>query len=172
MDVLKELKIDKRTIVIFCSDNGASRHGDNGALSGFKGSVWEGGHRVPAIVRWPGHIQAGIISQEIILSMDIFPTVLELAGIDNSGEVDGISIAQYLLTNNPLPQRVVFWHHGDSYAVREGKWKLISFRETEPSKLYNLDADIKEMYDVSKENPDIVSKLAKELKKWKKDVFL
>jgi arylsulfatase A-like enzyme len=168
---LKQLELDNRTIVIFCSDNGANQHGNNGILKGSKGSVWEGGHRVPAIIRWPGHIQAGIISTEIVLSMDFFPTILELAGIESSKEFDGISIAQHLLDNKSLPKRTVFWQHGDSYAVRDGKWKLIFFRENEPPKLYNLDTDIKEIFDISNKHPDVVSKLVNELKQWKENVF-
>ena len=152
MSLLKELELDHKTIVIFCSDNGANRNGSNGNLRGFKGSVWEGGHRVPAIIRWPGSIKPGWTSNETVLSMDIFPTLMEFAGLANYSGLDGISMADHLLNRKPLPPRTLFWQHGNDFAVRKNNWKLIVPNTYENPELFDLKSDIKELNDVSGEN--------------------
>jgi len=170
MDILKELDLDKKTVVIFCSDNGANKNGSNGCLRGFKGSLWEGGHRVPAIIRWPEYIEPGWTSKETVLTMDLFPTIIELAGVKSYNNVDGTSIVRHLLDSTPLPVRTLFWQHEGQYAVRKGKWKLI-VSDNESPELYDLEKDIKEMFNVSEKYPDKVKELLDELKKWKRNVF-
>jgi len=171
MDVLKELKLDNKTVVIFCSDNGANRNGSTGGLKGFKGSVWEGGHRVPAIIRWPGRIKQGQTSNEPVLTMDIMPTILEIAGHENYTGIDGISLADHLINNKPLSSRVLFWQHGNYYAIRKNNWKLVVSKNYENPELYDLKSDVTELIDVSDKNPKIVKDLLEELKAWQKDVF-
>jgi arylsulfatase A len=170
LNILKELNLDNKTIVIFCSDNGANNNGSNGVLSGFKASVWEGGHRVPAIIRWPDYIKPGLTSQETILTMDIFPTILELAGVENYRNIDGKSFAGHLLYNKPLTPRTLFWQHADKYAARKGNWKLIIPGNNASPELYNLNLDLREMNNVADKYPKILNELLLELKEWKKDV--
>ncbi len=171
MELLRELELDNKTVVIFCSDNGANRNGSNGNLRGFKGSVWEGGHRVPAIIRWPGSIKPDWTSNETVLTMDIFPTVMEFAGLANYSGVDGISVADHLLNRKPLPPRSLFWQHGNDFAVRKNNWKLIVPNTYENPELYDLKSDVKELNDVSGENQGMVKELIGELKSWEKSVF-
>jgi arylsulfatase A-like enzyme len=123
---LKQLKLDSNTLVIFCSDNGyASKMKTDTLLRGAKASVWEGGLRISAIIKWPGHIKPNTLSEETILSMDIFPTLLDLADIPNPSNLDGVSIAQHLKSQQPLPDRSLFWQHREGYAVRKENWKLV-----------------------------------------------
>lgn len=170
LNILKQLKLDNNTIVIFCSDNGAPKVGSNGTLRGGKGSVWEGGHRVPAIIQWTGHIKPGWISQEVILTMDIFPTVLELAGNVKNTEVDGVSIAKHLLYKKPLVSRTLFWQAADRYAVRKGKWKLVVTGFNAKPELYDMILDFEEKNNVADDHPDIINKLQDEFKKWELNV--
>lgn len=171
LDLLTQLKLDANTIVIFCSDNGfAPKVKSNTVLRGNKATVWEGGHRVPAIIRWPGHIQPNTISKEIVLSMDFFPTLLEIAGIENPQNIDGISIASHLFSQEPLPERTVFWQHKNSSAVRKGRWKLLVQDAKTPPELYDLENDLSEENDAADAHPQIVKTLNNELRAWQEDV--
>lgn len=170
LNSLKKFGLYENTVVIFCSDNGATQIGSNGVLRGSKGTVWEGGHRVPAIIQWPRYIHRGVSSKETILSMDFFPTILKLAGIDYPKAVDGTSIDDHLLHEKPLEPRMVFWQHGKGCAARYGKWKLIVHdSETQPE-LYDLQTSIEENHNVAGNHPDLVKELLSALKKWQKDV--
>jgi len=173
LNFLKESNQVENTIVIFCSDNGANNHGSNGILKGYKGSVWEGGHRVPAIIRWPEYIKPGRISTETVLTMDLFPTILELAGCISHDDYDGRSIARHLLDNESLPPRTLFWQHiGNSsdfqFSVRKGKWKLVASQNNEVRELYDLNSDVKELLNVSDLYPDTVNDMLDELEEWRK----
>ncbi len=175
LEVLSTSGLDRHTIVFFCSDNGASRRGSNGNLRGRKGSVWEGGHRVPAIVRWPGKIAPGRESDATITTMDIFPTVLELAGAKMFSDVDGVSIATHLLQEQPVPERVLFWEHVDNRgnhhdAVRDGKWKLVLPAGQKEASLFNLEKDIQESHNIASRNPRRVASMLEKLNAWKTDV--
>ncbi|MCC5930756.1 MAG: sulfatase-like hydrolase/transferase [Cyclobacteriaceae bacterium] len=167
---LQAFDLSKNTVVIFISDNGATTVGSNGNLRGFKSSLWEGGHRVPAIIHWPGFINAGWVSEETVLTMDLFPTIMEWAGVQYDYNLDGISIAQHLLQNNPLQARNLFWQHGKDYAVRSGKWKLL-LADNENIKLFDVETDIEEQYDVAEKYPDIKQDLLDLLESWKNEVF-
>lgn len=172
-DMFKALQVfglSKNTVVIFISDNGATTIGSNGNLRGFKSSLWEGGHRVPAIIHWPEYINAGWTSEETILTMDLFPTIMEFAGVQYDKNLDGISIAQHLLHNNALPARKLFWQHGKDYAVRSGKWKLL-LADKENIKLFDLEKDIEERHDLAEKHPDIKQELLEALESWKNEVF-
>ena len=122
MKKLQELKLDKNTIVFFCSDNGATNLGNNGILSGFKGSLWEGGHRVPAIAWYPEKIKAGIFTESTVLSMDILPTLLSVAGISNQKKLDGKDFSEVLFSQKQLEERPLFWRFNNQWAVRKGDW--------------------------------------------------
>jgi arylsulfatase A-like enzyme len=175
MQTLAEEGLDENTIVVFCSDNGAAgRWGDNGRLRGAKAAVYEGGHRVPGIIRYKGKIPAGQISHETVISMDFLPTFLDFIGAQPSGKnIDGISIKNLLLNGEPLPERDLFWSFGNKNAIRSGKWKLVSIEKDgeQNIELFDLENDLSEKKNLPKEYPEITNKLLNKLEKWNKEIM-
>ncbi len=177
---LKELGLDRDTLVLFSSDNGTT-HLDKevdakffdsvGPLRGLKGSLYEGGIRVPMIARWPGKIQPGSTTDHISAFYDVMPTIAELAGIDPPAGIDGISFAPTLLGQPERQQqhRCLYWEfggYGGQQAVRMGDWKgvrrdMLRRNNPDPLKieLYNLRDDIGESRDVAAQHPDIVARI-------------
>jgi arylsulfatase A-like enzyme len=192
---LDELKLSENTLVIFSSDNGGvggyveaginAREGitSNAPLHGGKGMLYEGGIRVPWIARWPGRIQPGRTCAEPILSVDLFPTFLELAGArPEKGQVlDGVSFTPLLFGGSTrLDRKALFWHFPGylgsgkdiwrttpAGAVRSGDWKLIEFFEDGKLELYNLKDDIGEKKDLAKDNTAKRDELHKLLQDWR-----
>lgn len=163
----------ENTIILFISDNGASKFGNNGVLRGTKGSPYEGGSRVPAIFSYPNKIKQAIINNEIILTMDVLPTLLDF--IDQKPSVknlDGISIKDNLIHQTNLPKRDVFFSFSNKSFIRSGYWKLISKERKNNQKLelYNLTDDLVERNNLSKTNPDLVKTLSEKLKLWQKEI--
>ncbi len=170
---LKEEGIDKNTIFIFTSDNGP-KVGSAKPLRGRKAETWDGGQRVPAIIVWPGKIPKGVVCNDFVTAMDLFPTLAKISGakIPGSLKMDGIDISNYLFhpkTTN-LPERPFYFYarNGEMEAVRLGEWKLHlkKSRGWSPDKdgafpvsLYNLDTDISEKNNVAKQYPKVVEKL-------------
>ena len=153
------------TLVIFCSDNGATRLGDSGVLRGNKGSAWEGGHRVPLLVRGPG-VPAGV-TDRLAMTMDLFPTLCGLAGVD-PGEVDGIDLAAGGDWTAD-PERTVHWQHGASSAVRRGDLKLVR-NGKKLGGLYDLATDVGEKDDLSQTRADVAAELSRLHAEWLADV--
>ncbi|MDN5202141.1 sulfatase-like hydrolase/transferase [Fulvivirgaceae bacterium BMA10] len=175
MDLLETLDLDENTLVFFCSDNGGTGYADNGKLRGTKGSVWEGGHRVPAIAWWPGKIKAGQINNDILMTMDIFPTMVNLTNGNNNTEFDGIDFTQTLFKNETIEDRYLFWRHKHSkdqkkVAVRNGTWKLVIQDADVSPELYDLNNDLSEKNNVASEFPGIAKRLLTQLRKWEKEV--
>ncbi len=165
MQLLEAKGLSENTIVIFCSDNGANKRGSNGLLRGYKAGLFEGGHRVPAIVRWPGKIVAGQTSDETVLSMDFFPTLCEMAGIPLEDRVlDGQSIAGHLLEGTPLPERTLFWEYEGKQAVRKGNWKWI--RQGNTTGLYDLESDIGEQSSLIEQLPGLATEMEEAFVEW------
>jgi arylsulfatase A-like enzyme len=174
MQKLKETGLDNNTIVIFCSDNGASNNGSNGNLKGFKAGLYEGGHRVPAIAWYPTKFKGGTVSEESVLTMDFLPTFLDIIGeVPQSKTIDGISIKNHLFSAEPLPKRDLFWSFGNKNAVRSDNWKLvaITLEGQETIELFDLTEDISEKNNLTEYHPKIVKQLRKKLKNWQKEVF-
>ena len=168
---LKELKLDKNTFVLFCSDNGGDRKlSSNGILKGFKGSVWEGGHRVTAIAWCPELIAPNQQRDEPVLTMDIYPTLADMIGVETPEDIDGISLKKHLFEGETLPERELFWQHGAQVAMRKGDWKLVLENEHAKPKLFNLKSDIGEMNDLAEENPVLVKEMLHKIAWWKEDV--
>lgn len=166
---LEELQLNEKTLVFFCSDNGGlDQIANNGNLRGSKGSLWEGGHRVPAIAWWPGNIEAGSVSSETVMSMDLFPTFVNLSKMKTNNKFDGVDISRLLLEQIDLPDRSVFWKYRKQKVIRSKNWKLIV--ENDTSRLYNLWEDIAEQKDLAKSEKSLVSELKLELDSWEKDV--
>lgn len=164
---LKEHGVLDNTLVFFCSDNGANPRGSNGPLRGHKGQIWEGGHRVPAIASWPGKIAAGSETAATALTMDLFPTMLEAAGIKAPGNLDGVSLLPLMAKGEPLAERTVFWDVNGGSAARRGPWKLVTGQRGKKgaAQLFNLDRDIGEKSPV--ENAEVEADLGKALEAWK-----
>ena len=145
VETIDRLDLTNDTFIFFFSDNGANQHGSNGNLRGRKGTLWEGGHRVPAIAYWPGKIAPEQVCNETAISLDIFPTLL---GIENATApvglaLDGVDLAPVLFEDRPLAPRTLFWEHNQQQAVREGSWKLVVIRKQEETDiaLSNLSED-------------------------------
>ena len=179
---LEELGLDKDTLVVFTSDNGGYNEyrggyteiSSNGPLQGQKGSMLEGGHRVPAIAHWPGCIPGGSRTDQTALTMDLLPTALDVAGIpatvpSGRNKLDGTSLLPLLCQQQSLPPRTVFWALGGAKAARSGDWKLI-VGEDHPPRLYHLGNDISESRDVASEHVQLVNRLTAELDAWSEEV--
>ncbi|MEM7010467.1 MAG: sulfatase [Verrucomicrobiota bacterium] len=182
---LEELNIADNTVVIFFSDNGGlCTKGKPGPTSNLplrsgKGWLYEGGIREPTIVRAPGLTKPGSICYSPVVSMDFFPTMLEIAGLDLQPDLhaDGISITN-LLKGEKADARELNWHyphyHGSTWApgaaIRDGDWKLIEFWEFDEVELYNLAEDPGEQTDLSAKHPERVQQLLKKSETWRKQM--
>ena len=164
------LGLAENTLIFFCSDNGANQRGSNRPLRGFKGSNWEGGHRVPAVARWSGHVPAGTVSNELAISIDLMPTTLALAGasLPEGHNLDGVSLLPVLLERKPLGNRKLFWN---GKAMRDGPWKLIGGgRGAKGAGLYNLAEDIGERNNLAEDYPQRVRQMQAAIRAWQQDV--
>lgn len=167
---LKELSLEENILVVFISDNGGETFGHNGNLRADKGSLFEGGHRVPAIAWWKGKILPGV-TDELTASIDWMPTLVALAGVDkaNVPEQDGADLGPVLLEQKKLKQRNIYWRYRKQAAVREGSWKLmVDDRDT---LLFNLKEDLAESKDLSAEDPERAELLRKKLHTWVEEVI-
>jgi len=171
LNTLKELGLDERTLVIFTSDNGPwlskKEHGGSAKpLRDGKFSSYEGGLRVPCIMRWPGTIPAGAVCSEISATIDLLPTFAKLAGAKLPADriIDGRDISALMTNVNAKTPHKAFYYYGVKKldAVRSGDWKLVfANSKVDPPALYNLKDDISEQHDVSANHPDVVEKLSK-----------
>ncbi len=185
MKKLEELRLADNTIVFFMSDNGglATAEGQptcNLPLRGGKGWLYEGGIREPMLIKWPGVARAGSTCHDPVISMDFYPTMLEMAGVPLKPQqhVDGESLVP-LLKGTGRPQRqAIYWHYphysnqggGPGGAVRAGDFKLIEFYEDNRIELYNLQADFGEQHDLATEMPEKAAELRRMLHEWRNEV--
>ena len=176
---LDELKLADNTIVIFTSDNGGvTGNTSNLPLRSGKGSPYEGGDRVPLIVKWPGVTKPGSVCNAPVSGVDFYPTLLALAGVTPPpGPVDGESMVPLLQGSGAMKREDIFWHFPHyrgkvtPYSIiREGDWKLIEFLEDMRVELYNLKEDIAETRDLATTMPDKVNALRKKLHDWRDKV--
>jgi len=172
---LKDLGIDEKTIVFFTSDNGPHNEGGvnvkyfhgSGPLQGFKRDLYEGGIREPSMVRWPGVVKAGQVSDFPWAFWDFLPTACDLAHVQSPQNIDGVSILPVLLGRSESPHPFFYWEfheRGFQQAVRMGDWKAIRLKQDKPLKLFNLKSDIGERRDVAAENPDVIARIEDYLK--------
>ena len=184
---LNELKLDQNTVVIFFSDNGglSTRGGKrfgpgcNLPLRASKGWLYEGGVREPTIIRAPGITQPGSVSHKPMVSMDFFPTMLDLAGLPAQPKLhaDGQSLLSQL-RGNETGHRTLYWHyphyHGSSWkpgaSIRDGDWKLIEFYHHDKVELYNLANDIGEQKNLATRQPKKTAELRAKLRAWQKSM--
>jgi len=167
MATLEEYGLGEDTLVIFTSDNGSlcgGGGGSNGVLRGLKGSTWEGGQRLPCIMRWPKRLAPGKVCGEIASAMDFYPTLAEIAGATLPGDrvIDGKDISGLMFDPEAeSPHTAFFYYRAHNLeAVRSGKWKLhLRKRDREIKELYDLESDIGESRTLYKDRPQIVSEL-------------
>jgi arylsulfatase A-like enzyme len=194
LGLLKRLGIDQNTIVFFQSDNGATiekrallddsrefyHGGSNAPYRGYKGGLYEGGIRMPALLSWPGHIPAGRVVQELGCTIDIFPTFLQIAGVKSPADrtIDGKNILPMVLAEKPTPHEDLFWEYRSQSALRKGKWKVIlngkeSFEENSNLPecfLADLEADPGENRNLAAEKPELLKQLLALVRNRQKEV--
>lgn len=190
LETLKELNLDKNTVVIFASDNGGvmqDYHGTgpiittNYPLRGQKASLWEGGLRIPWIARWPGVIAPGSQCDDPIICTDFFPTLADITGarLPKKYSHDGRSLVPLLKgTAKTLPARALYWHlpsyvhitSSPSSAIRDGDYKLIEFLQDDHVELYNIATDLGENEDLALKMPNRAAALRKKLHNWRNSV--
>lgn len=190
LDSLEKMNIDKNTLVIFVSDNGGwakvnkEDGGDqqytgwevqaasNRPLRGGKGSLYEGGLRVPAIISWPGTIERGRVSDELIISTDIFPTIMESVGMETGYSIEGVSLLSFLTENKPIKRGELYWHYPHYHlttpgsVIRDGNFKLIKYYEDNRLELYDLEDDIGEKNNLSQFMPNKTTEMHRKLNEW------
>ncbi|MEA2067739.1 MAG: sulfatase-like hydrolase/transferase, partial [Verrucomicrobiota bacterium] len=185
---LDALGIAENTVVVFTSDNGGVdavickepyKLTSMAPLRGQKGGQYEGSHRVPLIVRWPGKATPGMVSDEVVITPDYYPTCLEMAGLPllPKQHLDGVSLVPVFTGSESLKRKAVFWHKPHYYttnpplsAVRFGRYKYIIYWEKElspyggrPNELFDLEADIGETRNIAGAHPEVVARLKKML---------
>ena len=179
LDALRRLELAERTFVFFLSDNGATAAGSNGPLRGFKTSLWEGGHRVPAIAWWPGVIGAAATTGAVMTSIDLAATVLDVADVllPQDRPLDGVSLLPHLLGGAAPDDRPLFWAYQqarrpvEQLAMRHGPWKLIVNGPDGPEvALYDLDEDPGETTNLAADEPERVAAMGDALDDWRFEV--
>ncbi len=198
---LEALGLSDNTIVIFISDNGgmsAANFGrpdrvvrptdldaayatSNLPLRGAKGWLYEGGIRVPLMIKWPGRSQRGAVSSVPVISTDLYPSILEMIGVPArpSQHADGVSLAGLVRGEKQLNRQAIYWHfphysnHGmqsPGAAIRSGDFKLLEYYENNSVQLFNLREDVSEQRDLSREQPELTQKLTAMLHEWRQNV--
>ncbi len=178
---LDALKLANDTIVIFTSDHGATFESGNQGVSnaldsnkpfrGQKRTLWEGGIRVPGVVRWPGHVPERVVSDEVIIMTDLFPTLLAAAGAtpDPAWKVDGLNVLPAWLGKGHVPDRTLFWEWrsegSNQVAAMRGKDKLVIVNNG-PPELFDVEADPAERRNIIAEHGDLAKKLRADLTAW------
>lgn len=181
MNKLSELDIDENTLVMFASDNGSENsypqfgHEPSYIYRGHKGDIWDGGHRIPWIIRWPGHVRPGLIADQTVSLVDTYSTFAELLGIGIGGEEaeDSFSLTPLLRGESRTIRDYTIQSSGNGcFAIRKGKWKLemcpyagsmsdaeAALETLPPTQLYNMEDDPGERHNVISEHPDVAERL-------------
>ena len=182
MTALRDKEIEENTLVIFTSDNGGmSKATDNSPLRANKGSNYEGGLRVPVIVKWPGVTEPGSISDEPVISTDFYPTILGATGLPKRPlqHVDGVDLSSVLKGRSRIDRQSLFWHyphynqHPQNFpatVIRKGHWKLIEILDTGELELYNLVLDVGEQNNLADVHSGLVQSLLAEMRAWRAEV--
>ncbi|CAN5159567.1 N-acetylgalactosamine-6-sulfatase [soil metagenome] len=171
---LEALGLAEDTLVVFLSDNGGPTReltSGNGIYRGEKSDVYEGGLRVPFVVRWPGHIPAGAVYDEPVWSVDVFATAAAAAGMEAPSPLDGVDLMPYLLGEDPgVPHAQLYWRQGGRTALREGDWKIVKNpgwgKVADAWELFNLADDPSESTDLAGSEPAKLEALASEWERW------
>jgi arylsulfatase A len=176
LQALDDAGLREQTLVIFKSDNGGY-HGDNSPLRGFKGMLYEGGLRVPWIVRWPGKVQPGTTNSTPVISTDCYPTILEAVGLapTPNHSLDGKSLLPLLVQSSGWERDTLYFHYPNyafhkqnrlGSALREGDYKLIKNYDDDSLELYDLRQDLGEKDNLAEKLPELANRLAGKLDAW------
>lgn len=168
---LQDNGLKENTILVFLSDNGGrANHASNGPNRGHKGMLFEGGIKVPFFMVWKNRIKADKKYDELVSSLDLFPTLLSAAGgkTENEKQLDGVDLLPFLEHENEQPHETLFWRSvgGFEYAVRHHEYKLYKSAYKNKTMLFNLKTDVLERYDIATKHPEIVSKLEALYMEW------
>ena len=168
LDRLDAHGLREDTIVIFVSDNGPGGGGDAGPLRGSKGRMFEGGVRVPFLIRWPAQIAPGTVSDEFLSALEVFPTLVAAAGasLPEDVELDGFDMLPVLQGTETSRRESMFWERQGEYGARVGKWKLVASRRG--GGLFDLSEDLGEQHDLSAELPDVLKRMQGSYESWNK----
>ena len=172
LNFLDEKKIARNTLIIFFSDNGGGGGSDNRPLKGGKSRMWEGGIRVCSVMRMPGRIPANKVSDEFLTSLEVFPTVAKLAGVELPAGLilDGFDMLPILRGTESSPRKEMFWERKDLRAARVGDWKWVDTPTY--GGLFDLSKDIGEKNDLSKSQPDVLKMIKGRFANWKREMAL
>jgi arylsulfatase A-like enzyme len=169
---VKDLGLDNNTLVLFASDNGGGGGASNGPLRGEKGSMFEGGLRVPLVARWPGRIPKDRVCEEFTTTLELFPTLLATAGSrpPDGVKLDGFNMLPILERSAKSQRREMFWYRTftDSAAARVDDWKWVNHAGKEG--LYDLATDIGEKNDLSREKPEVLAMIKARYAAWQKEM--
>ncbi len=166
---LNERKLRDNTLIVFHSDNGGSGPADNTPLQGRKGTMWEGGLRVPCIVSWPGHLPKGRVCTEFLTSLEMLPTITAATGAQlPNGKLDGFDMLPVLRGESESPRTTMFWQRRDDKAARVGHYKWLDSEKG--SGLYDLSHDISEQHDLSDEQPQKLAELKSAFNAWRTEM--
>ncbi len=170
LDLLDEYGIARNTIVVFLSDNGGGTGSNNTPLRGGKSQMFEGGIRVPCIVRWPERIPAGTTCDEFLTALEVFPTLAAATGVALPAGIvyDGFDMLPVLQGKQPSPRTEMFWERRADHAARVGRWKWVA--SARGNGLFDLASDLGEQQDLSAEKPDVLVMLKSRFAAWKKDM--
>jgi arylsulfatase A-like enzyme len=170
LEVLAEQGRDENTLLIFFSDNGGGGPADNTPLRGGKATMWEGGLRVPCLVRWPGRLPAGTVCDEFLTALELFPTLLAAAGTPPPEGVvlDGFDMLPVLHGQTPSPREAMFWERRLDRAARVGRYKWLDSERG--SGLFDLATDLGERRDLSQERPDVLAEIKSRFDAWKAEM--
>lgn len=177
--------LSENTLILFTSDNGPMKLSSPGVLRGKKGSLFEGGHRVPTIAWWPNIIKENSVNHQLAISLDIMPTILSLTGasVPSGHQIDGSDLMPSLL-GQPQNKRELFWRNGGlnikatnlltkdkAKAMRSGKWKLLVSPYYRKATLYDLSQDISEQHNVANKYPDVVKSMTAKVRAWEEEIL-
>ena len=164
LGALRTLGLEENTLVVFFSDNGGPTReltSSNRPLRGGKGSLYEGGIRVPFLIQWKGRVPAGVVYDLPVISLDVAPTALAAAGARIPENLDGVDLVPFLRGDRAgAPHETLYWRYGDRYALRQARWKLV--RNGAAVELYNLRADMGEQRDLAADNAAAAKRLQAE----------
>ncbi len=172
LTLLEERGVLDDTIVVFFSDNGGSGGADNTPLRGRKGQLWEGGVRVPCLVRWPhGNVPAGRVSDAFLTSLEVLPSLLAAAAVTAPADLvlDGYDWWPTLRGETSSPRQAMFWQRQDDVAARVGSWKLVR-QGAEKPRLYNLEIDVGERTDLAAERPAQLHEMNQAVIRWQSEM--
>jgi arylsulfatase A-like enzyme len=185
-DKLREAQIEENTLVFFISDNGgptmpgtSGNASNNAPLRGSKRTTLEGGIRVPYVVKWPAQLPAGKVYERPVIQIDIVPTALAAAGVENEEDesIEGVNLLPHLRGGDDgAPHDALYWRFGRQMAIRQGDWKLVRYDATvdgmrgqfTDAKLYNLAVDIGEANDLMDDEPEKAATLQAAWDEWEK----